>query len=407
MAQDGVAFIAALKQVWLDPNTIEEQLYEKNPVLELFERVTPMKEIGSGAVVAVHTARNGGYTAVPKTGSNALNAAGAQGVKQAEYLYTHHWYQIELESAVIDESSGNDLAVASAANFEMEGALNDLKRQLTRQAVATTGALIGQFEANAATTTLTLNPAFNQILKRELVWPGLLVQIGTATEQEVVAGSREILEVIPSETVPKIKISGANVTTTTSHFLSIQGARSGETSYEMNGLPYIISETTKLGNINPATQNIWKANVDTTTTTLTLEALMERQDRVYEVSGLEADTILASPKQYRNYYLELDNQVRYAGDGGLQAGNSQSLQLGVNKVIKDRDILDNNVFFVRKEDLCAVRADPGPEWADRKYGKINPVQYVPGTTKVKGAIVYRLQLGVTRRNTHAAFTALT
>lgn len=407
MAQDGVAFIAALKQQWLDPNTIEEQLVQNNEVLELFETVQPTKEMGSGAVVAIHTSRNGGYTAVPKTGSNALNAAGAQGVKQAEYLYTHHWYQIELESAVIDESSGSDLAVANAANFEMEGALNDMKRQMTRQATATSGSLIGEFEANTTTVTLKLKPAFNEIIKRELVWPGLIVEIGTATEQEVIAGSREILEVIPSATEPKIKISGATVSTTTSHFLSIQGSRTGETSYEMSGLPFIVSETTKLGNINPATVPIWKANVDSTTTTLTLEALMERQDAIYEASGFEADTILASPKQYRNYYLELDNQVRYAGDGGLQAGNSKNLQLGVNKVIKDRDILNNNVFFVRKADLCKVRADSGPEWADRKYGKINPVQYVSGTTKVKGAIVYRLQLGATRRNTHGAFTALT
>src|ERR1700744_5385981 len=233
MAQTGVSFIAALKQVWVS-DTIEEQLYKNNPLLELFEKVEPQKEVGNVALVPIHTGRNGGYTAVSKEGSNELNAAGLQQVKQAEYTYTHHWYQVELESAVIDESSGSDLAVAKASPFEMENAISDLKRQLTRQIVATEGALIAKFESNTTTTTLKLAPAANELFTRELIFPGLIVMGGTATEQEVAFGAREITEVIPSATEPKIKISGANVSTTTSQFLSIQGARSGETSFEMN-----------------------------------------------------------------------------------------------------------------------------------------------------------------------------
>jgi hypothetical protein len=406
MAQNGVAFIAALKQVWVS-DTIEEQLYQENELLSLFEKVEPQKEVGNVALVPIHTGRNGGYTAVSKEGSNELNAAGRQEVKQAEYTYTHHWYQVELESAVIDESSGSDLSVAKAADFEMKNALLDLKRQLTRQIVATSGALIAETEINAATTTLKLKVAANELLVRELIFPGLIVSVGTAGAAENSFGKREITEVIPSLTEPKIKISGANVTTAAGEFLSIQGARSGETSFEMNGLPFMVSETTKLGAVNPATVTKWKSNVDTTTTAITLEALMERQDAIMQASSKEADTIVAGVKQYRNYYLELQNQVRFSGDGGIQGGNSGQLLLGINKVIKDPDVLSNNFWFLRKADLMAVRKPGGPVWADQEYGNVNPVQYVQGTTRVKGAIVYRIQLGMTRRNTSGAFTALT
>jgi hypothetical protein len=405
MAQNGVAFIAALKQVWVS-DTIEEQLYQENELLSLFEKVEPQKEVGNVALVPIHTGRNGGYTAVSKEGSNELNAAGRQEVKQAEYTYTHHWYQVELESAVIDESSGSDLAVARAADFEMKNALLDLKRQLTRQIVATSGALIAETEVNAATTTLKLKAAANELLIRELIFPGLIVSVGTAGAAENSFGKREITEVVPSTTEPKIKISGANVTTAAGEFLSIQGARSGETSFEMNGLPFMVSETTKLGAVNPATVTKWKSNVDTTTETITLEALMERQDAIMQASSKEADTIVTGVKQYRNYYLELQNQVRFSGDGGMQGGNSGQLLLGVNKVIKDPDVLANNFWFLRKADLMAVRKPGGPVWADQEYGNVNPVQYVQGTTRVKGAIVYRIQLGMTRRNTSGAFTAL-
>lgn len=405
MAQTGVSFIAALKQVWVS-DTIEEQLYQENELLSLFEKVEPSKEVGNVALVPIHTERNGGYTAVSKEGSNELNAAGKQGVKQAEYTYTHHWYQVELESAVIDESSGSDLAVAKAANFEMEMALDDLKRQLTRQIVATSGALIAETEVNSTTVTLKLKPAANELIIRELIFPGLIVMVGTAGAGENSFGKREITEVIPSATEPKIKISGATVTTAAGEFLSIQGARSGETSFEMNGLPFMVSETTKLGNVNPATTTKWKSNIDSTTETLSLEAMMERLDACKQVSGKEPNTIVAGVKQYRNYYLELQNQVRYSGDGGLQGGNSNSILLGTAPIIKDPDVLGNNIWFLRKEDLMSVRKPGGPVWADQEYGKVNPVQYVSGTTRVKGAIVYRLQLGMTRRNTSAGFTAL-
>jgi len=405
MAQTGVSFIAALKQVWVS-DTIEEQLYQNNPLLELFEKVEPQKEVGNVALVPIHTGRNGGYTAVSKEGSNSLNAAGIQQVKQAEYTYTHHWYQVELESAVIDESSGSDLAVAKASTFEMENAIDDLKRQLTRQIVATTGALIAEFESNTTTVTLKLKPAANELIIRELIFPGLIVMGGEAVAQGHAFESREITEVIPSATEPKIKISGATVSTAAGEFLSIQGARSGETSYEMNGLPFMVSETTKLGNVNPATVTKWKSNVDSTTESINLEALLERQDAIMQASSFEADTVVAGVKQYRNYYLELQNQVRYSGDGGLQGGNMSQLLLGVNKVIKDPDVLANNFWFLRQKDLMAVRKPGGPVWADQEYGNVNPVQYVQGTTRVKGAIVYRLQLGMTRRNTSGAFTAL-
>lgn len=405
MAQDAVSFIAALKQVWVT-ETIEEQIYQKNPLLEAFERVQPQVQVGNTALVPIHVGRNGGYTAVPRTGSNALNAAGAQVVKQAEYNYTHHWFQVELETAVIDETSGKALAVADAVEFEMTGAINDIKRQLTRQLVTNADSLIAQCEANSTTTTLKLKPAANQAIVRGWLYAGLIIDIGTTASEAAVAGDREITEVIASATEPKIKISGANVTTETTHYISIANDRSGTTSYEMNGLQNMISETSKLGNINPETVPQWKASVDATTTELSLEKLLERQDAIFQQAGSEADWALSGVKQYRNYYLELQNQVRFNGDGGLQGGNTQKLMLGVTAVDKDPDMLDSYFYLLTKKDLIAVRRN-GPVWASEAYGgESKPVQYVPGTTKVKGALVYRMQTGLKRRNTHAALTNL-
>jgi len=408
MAQDSTSFIAAMKQVWIT-DRIEEQIYTKSPLLEAFERVKPQKEVGDKAIVAVEGVLAGGYSAVPRTGSNALNAAGNRQVKRAEYNYTHHWFQVELETAVIDETSGQPLAVAEAVEYEMSGAVKGIRRQLTRQGFMNGDALIAKTTTTASSTTVKLDTTGYgyEAIVRGWLYPGLIIDIGTTGSETSIAADREITAVSKSKTEPTITISGAAVEPGTTQFVSIANARAGTTSNEMNGLLNMISETTTLGGIEPSAFPTWKANIDSTTTSLSLEALLERQDAIFQATGEEADWGLTGTKQYRNYYLELQNQVRFNGDGGLQGGDMSKLMLGVTAVEKQPDCPDKHFWLLTKGDLIAIRAN-GPEWADEKYGGTNkPVQYVPGTTKVKGALVYRMQTGLKRRDSHAGLTELT
>ena len=115
------------------------------------------------------------------------------------------------------------------------------------------------------------------------------------------------------------------------------------------------------------------------------------------------DTRIAHPER-ANAYQPL---VRFNGDGGLQGGAMDKLMLGVTKVDKQPDCPDGHFWLLTKGDLVAIRKN-GPQWADELYGGLNkPVQYKPGTTKVVGALVYRMQTGLKRRNSHAGLTALT
>jgi predicted aspartyl protease len=406
MAQDSTGFIAALKQVWLS-NVIEDQIYQGNPLMDALERVKPQGEVGNVALVSVHTGRSGAYSAVPRTGSNELNAAKKQEVKKAEYNYTHHWFQVELETAVIDESSKSDLAVAQAVEVEMKGAVNDIRKQLTRQAFMDGSALMAKTGTVAGSTTIPLAATgFGpDALKRGWIYPTLEVDIGTKANQVAVAGPREITGVNKKEN--KITISGANVSTEeANHWISIHNARSGETSNEMSGLLQLVAETGVVGNINPESVPLWASPVDSTEQELSLEALYERQDAVFQETGEEPDWALTSSKQYRLLYQQLQAQVRFNGDGGLQAGDKEGLKLGKTLVERQPDCPDRCFWLLTKSDLIAIRGE-GPQWADEKYGGTSqPVQYVSGTTKVKGALVYRMQVGLKQRNSHSGLTAL-
>ena len=407
MAQDATGFIAALKEVWIS-ETIEDQIYQGNPLLDALERIKPEAEHGSKAVIDVHVGRSGGYSAVPRTGSSSLNAADAQKIKKAEYTYTHHWFQVELETAVMDESSKSPLAVAKAVEVEMKGATDDIRKQLTRQGFTDGTARIANFEENTTTTTLKLDPdslAYDAI-RRGWIYPGLKVDIGSAASEASVAADREILEVDKDPAEPSIKISGANVSTAGTDFLSIANNRAGEVSNEMDGLPKLVNDEGVVGGINPTSVPLWAAPVNDTAQEISLEALYEGQDDVFQETGDEPDWALTSSKQYRLIYQQLQAQVRFNGDGNLGAGDKTGLKIGKTLIERQPDCPDRQFWFLTKKDLVAIRGD-GPQWAAQKYGgSSSPVEYVQGTTKVKGALVYRQQMGVKRRNSHTGFTAL-
>jgi hypothetical protein len=174
----------------------------------------------------------------------------------------------------------------------------------------------------------------------------------------------------------------------------------------MSGLLQLVAETGVVGNINPESVPLWASPVDSTEQELSLEALYERQDAVFQETGEEPDWALTSSKQYRLLYQQLQAQVRFNGDGGLQAGDKEGLKLGKTLVERQPDCPDRCFWLLTKSDLIAIRGE-GPQWADEKYGGTSqPVQYVSGTTKVKGALVYRMQVGLKQRNSHSGLTAL-
>lgn len=405
MAQDSTAFIAALKEVWVS-ETIEDQIYQGNPLLDQIERLKPSAEVGDKALYPIHTGRSGAYSAVPRTGTSALNAADAQEVKTAEYNYTHHWFQVELDTAVIDESSKSSLAVAQAVEVEMKGATNDMRKQLTRQAFSNGDALICKTAANAEATKsikLLASDYGYDAIQRGWLYPGLLVDIGTSTEEAVKADGVEITAVTESSTEPIIAIS-AEKTTAEGNFVSVKNARSGATSYEMNGLRNLISESTTVGGLE---STVWKSLVDGTEQELSLPLLYERQDAVFQKTGMEPDWALTSSKQHRVLYELLQAQVRFNGDGGLGAGDRGGLKVGSTVVERQPDCTNRHFYFLTKGDLFVLRNE-GPRWASEKYGGTSqPVQYVEGTTRVQGGLVYRMQLGLKRRNSHTALTNLT
>lgn len=406
MAADHTAYQTVLKEVWTS-DRLEKQFYCENPFLDDVEKTAPAYSIGDKAIVPVHTGRSGGYSVVPRTGSSALNAADEQQVTEATFNWTHHWFQIRLESTAIDETKGKANAVAQVVDTEVNGALSDMRNQITRQMLGGNGdALIAQCTTSTAATEVELlsTGAGYDAIVRGWLYPGLPVDIGTTSDEDVIVGDAVISAVEEVAATPSITI-GSSVTTSSSHYVSIANARSGATSNESNGLLNIVG-TGNLGGITVSATPSWQAAaVDTTAQDLTLPLLYAKQRQVAQKTGKTANWSITSLDQQENLYKLLQVQARFDGDRNLGAGNVGGVSFAGTKVDAQPNVRKGHWFFLTKEDLFLLR-DSGPKWAPQEYGNKGILDWVQGTTYLASALKWRVQLAPKRRNSHAALTAL-
>ncbi len=400
--QNATAFLAAMRETWLS-DSIENSVFVGSPALDEFTKLTPTGEHGDKVLVAVRTGLSGGFSAVSREGSDSLNKGTNVVTKQAEYNYSHNWFDVIIESAVIDESATSALAVARAVETEREGAVDGIKRQLQRGLFSDGTGLIGSLEdSEGAKTTLVVAGDGANALRRGHLYPGLKVDIGTAANEDSLAEDREITAV--SVDNGTVTISGAGVDTEEDgkHFLSIANARSGETSYEIDGLLAMLSDTTEYGGIDPAVVPTWAAYVDDTAQDVSTSLVYKLEDEVFQSSGEEVDWCISSAKQIRILSEELQAQVRWDGNESYNTGKRKGLTTPNGAAVERHfDCPDRCLFMLRKRDLGSVRHKQGPQWASPEM-----IRHQEGTTRFRGDLVWRLNTALLRRNTHGVATKL-
>jgi len=129
--------------------------------------------------------------------------------------------------------------------------------------------VIAQCGTTTAATTVVLASTTGSTALRQLFFDGgMVVDIGTVASPTTVASARTITSV--DETNKTIAISGAAVTTSSSHFVFRSGAggassntgQPGDGQVELTGLQTIVDDTAILHTINPSSQPKWKSYVN-------------------------------------------------------------------------------------------------------------------------------------------------
>lgn len=415
MAQTVANLASVLKDAWTSER-VAKQFYNANPVLDKLRKVEATM-IGQQAQVPIHSGRSGGYTSTNAAGGS-LNPAGNQVTAQAVYTLVYHWFQIQIETAALNQSSANMQSIIAAKDLEMQGAIDDVSKQCSRQLVGNGDGLIANCTTGGASTTVNLLPAasggkgYDAIVRGHL-YVGLPVDVGTTADTDSLATGSVITAVSESATAPTITI-GSSITTTNSHWVSIANPNSATAANpELNGFRNLVS-TASLGGINPATagSEYWQpAKVDTATTSFSLDLALDLQRAVFQKSGKFMAQVVTSAKQMANFYSLLQNQVRFSGEQGLGAGNVGGLVglswngLGVNVF---PDVYDSEWYCLTLDDLCQITGSiKQPTWTSDLEGAGGSLRWAQGTTNFVEGLVFPFQVGLQRRNTHAAATGLT
>src|SRR6476620_140555 len=407
-AADVTTIEAALKEGWTQDN-LEIQFMKEDPVLEAITVVSPDNIVGEYALTGVYTGRGGGITKVPATGSKELNEPGAEQTNQAKWKLRRTVGAVEIDTAAIKQTQNKSTTVASVVDLEVEGKISTARKQLTSELMRDQTGLICQFKENTTTKTLKLAVEGEYGLGLEATRQGWLnegqqIDIGTKASEAAIADGVTITAVNDDDTEPTITISGSNVSTTTSHYVSLKNGRSGETSFDMNGFRNIASRPSKIGEIDPATENGWKAAfVDTTGGALTRTRVIAGR-RIVRARGGRPDLDETSLEQGANIDNETYPQVRFDSPDKQNTGDGESIMVGNMKVQGHEDCPRGDFTFLSKAHLKLLR-DEKPIWHGEKYGS-GILQIVPRTTFVYGSFEWFCEAITNRRNSFGQYRNL-
>jgi hypothetical protein len=403
MAADPSSINSALKETWTEER-IAEQLYQDNPILSRAKKLKNT-QMGEYALTPIHVGRNWGWSATSSSGGT-LNSAGQQGYAQAQWAYTNQHTQIKLQGSAIDQTKGDALSVANVVDEEISGAVNDLNRNISRQIFSDGSGQIAQCGTTSSSTTITLNATSGaNALERGWIGVGAVIDIGTTASSATIAAGVTITAVDVANAT--ITVSGSAVSTTSSHYVSLQGARTtAPASLEMNGLHNIVSTSATLGGITTAATPAWAAaNADSTSQALTLALLYTQNQKVAQNTGTPADFVVTGLKQQRVAYTLAQAQVRFASDSNLTVGSVEGVNINGVKLYGLPDCKNEDIFFLTIGDLISISAGD-PYWQSKVTGGENLV-WVQGEDAYAGKLTVRMQLGCRRRNSHAKLSGLT
>lgn len=368
------ADIAAVQDVLKEvfpTDELESQLYEGTIALDFFEEVTEYTNSdGDGASVPLKVGRSGAVGA--RGVGELLPPADHQKPAKARYFYKNLYVTVQLYGPVIAKMKTNRQACVREVDFEVNGALQDFKRDFCRQlhndgsGVLTLAALPGH--TNSA--TVPLGAGNYPVVERGFLYEGLPVDVGTLADPDASGEGLRITDVDDSDpAAPAITLNvAATFDSLAGDVLTVHGNRGATSngyavgSREIMGLAGIVADDVELGEIDPtvAGNRYWKSFVNDNGGTLRALSLslMNTTYRKTRQKGGNITDLLCGLGIQQKYYELLQPQVRFAGGASLESGKIDSVQYNSHGLKADPDCLPYRVYFIEKGALQMYSAGP-------------------------------------------------
>lgn len=240
-----------------------------------------------------------------------LMAAGQQGYLSVRIGLKYGYGRVRLSGQVMDLVESNYQAFANAMDLEMNGIKNDIAKDINR-------IFYGDGTGTVATATAGLNNTVT-VASTQYLEVGMKIDILDATGVTPRVSNREITGIAGLV----VTFDGASATTTVVTTDII--VRTGNFGREPQGLKSLVAATGTLFNVDPTTDPVWKAYVNSNSGTpraLSEGLMILGTDEVRRQGGGKTSLILTSLGVRRAYFSLLSQQRRYTDvktfDGGIQ-----------------------------------------------------------------------------------------
>lgn len=367
---------ALLKNVYRGPWV--EQLNQETQILDILKQ-TNANELGTFSsfgrqlIFPVHSSRNRGRGAV--TDGGQLATAGTQGTMDGIVGMKYFNTGIELSDQAIKQSKTDEGSFVRTLTFEMDMALTDMKKDITRVAYGTGDGLL----ASCTTTQASVNTF--AVDSGQYIGVGDPVDVivrssgstGTgATARTVTAVSYTGSANSNTQTQANITISGATISVDNTYGVYLSGDRASES----DGLRNIISTNRTLHQINSSTNAFWDSNYkDLGNANPSEDAIMQLAQQIRARSGKTPDLGMMSLGGQRRLANTFSSQRRWNdGNATKPAGGYAEDAIPVSAggatipMYADVDCPAGQGFLINKESFAWAQLGE-PDWLEAPDGK--------------------------------------
>lgn len=358
--------------------------------------------IGNEAVWSIHSGRS--ISTGARAELAALPTADRQRHIKARRGLTFQYHTIKVSGPAKALTRGDEGSFVRALEAEVKGGerdmKNDLSRQVFGQAATVNGTLqtgvLGTLSADPGVgTTLTLANEDESVMRH--FFPGMAIDVINPANGAVRTASTAIVVSSVDKTNRTLTMSAAvDASIASGDFL----VRTGNLNAEIDGLRFIINDSQTYANIDPSTNDIWKAQSVGSTTTGISEVLFDQAVEAVETDGdgNTPELFVCEHVQRRKLASLLQAQKRYDGrDTTLTSGwKGLSLARG-GTLVADRYCPTTYIFGLYQPELTKfVGLDF--QW-DEDDGDVF-YKALDGSDAVEARFKGYVQLAGTNRNSH-------
>lgn len=361
---------------------VENQLQSETVALTRIERTSDgvVETVGGKYVdFPIRVGRNSGIGY--RNESEANPTAGQQGYAEVHVGLKKGLGVARFTNEVMQLAEKNYQAFASSMDNEMEYLKDDLSKDSNRVVYGDGTGLMAMITDTAISTSHTVDNA-------QYLNIGDRVDILTASN-----GATVQLNILITD------INGLTVTFDTSFTGALTAGifRQGNYGREPSGLGTIVSATTTLFGLAPASQRKWAAVIDAPGADRALsEGLMITMCDNVRINGGKTSVILTSLGVRRAYFNLLTQQRRYT-DTKQFAGGFQGLAFNYGSeipVVEDPDAPPKTMWGLDEDKFKVYRNKPW-HWADEDG---NVLKWIAGYDVFECYMRQYWQIGVTQRN---------